>query len=129
MKKRWEGTMYISFQVKNFRCFQDIKITEIKRVNLIAGMNNVGKTSLLEGFFIHAGAYNPEIVLRVNAFRGIEKLKLEYGWWNETPWMSLFNNFNILNPVELTGEIEKIRAVTYDQEDLNSAIETGFEVR
>jgi len=71
-------------------------------------MNNVGKTSLLEGFFIHAGAYNLEIVLRVNAFRGIEKLKLEYGWWNETPWISLFNNFNILNPVELTGEIEKV---------------------
>lgn len=100
--------MYTSFHVKNFKCFQDINITEIRRVNLIAGMNNVGKTSLLEAFFIHAGAYNPEIILRVNAFRGIEKFKLRFGDWNEIPWISLFNNFNILNRVELTGEIEKI---------------------
>ena len=33
----------------NFKCFEKIDIDNIKRVNLISGKNNVGKTSLMEG--------------------------------------------------------------------------------
>ncbi len=100
--------MYKSFEAKNFKCFHDTKIADLKRINLIAGKNNVGKTALLEALFIHAGAYNPELVLRVNVFRGIEIVKLEFGWWTETPWTSMFNNFDINGTMELIGEIEEI---------------------
>jgi AAA15 family ATPase/GTPase len=50
--------MYRSFKVSNYRCFSDLTIAELERVNLIAGMNNVGKTALLEALFLHCGAYN-----------------------------------------------------------------------
>jgi len=33
----------------NFKCFETINIDNIKRVNLISGKNNIGKTSLMEG--------------------------------------------------------------------------------
>ncbi|HIP13728.1 MAG TPA: ATP-binding protein [Arcobacter sp.] len=33
----------------NFKCFKKININNIKRVNLISGKNNIGKTSLMEG--------------------------------------------------------------------------------
>jgi AAA15 family ATPase/GTPase len=99
--------MYKSFEAENFKCFHNFKITDLKRINLIAGKNNVGKTALLEAFFIHAGAYNPELVLRVNVFRGIETVKLEFGWWTETPWASIFRDFNINGTMELIGEIEE----------------------
>ena len=33
----------------NFKCFKKININNIKRVNLIGGKNNIGKTSLMEG--------------------------------------------------------------------------------
>jgi len=49
--------MYQSFHVKNFRCFDDLQLNDLARVNLIAGKNNTGKTSLLEALFLHAGAY------------------------------------------------------------------------
>lgn len=96
--------MYQSFKVKNFRCFRELTLANLERVNLIAGMNNVGKTALLEALFLHAGAYNPELALRVNAFRGIEKVKIELGLWTETPWDSLFHCFDTSKSIELAGE-------------------------
>src|SRR3990172_1358460 len=44
--------MYRSFAIRNFRCFRDFRIGDLERVNLIAGANNVGKTALLEAFFV-----------------------------------------------------------------------------
>ena len=43
--------MYKSFRVKNFRCFKDLQINDLGRVNLIAGKNNTGKTALLEAMY------------------------------------------------------------------------------
>jgi len=96
--------MYRSFKVSNFRCFSELNLAGLERFNLIAGVNNVGKTALLEALFIHCGAYNPELTIRLNAFRGIEKVKVELGRGIETPWDSLFNNHNILKTIELVGE-------------------------
>jgi len=96
--------MYKSFKVRNFRCFKDLDIPHLKRINLIAGKNNVGKTALLEALFIHCGAYNPELTARINAIRGIEAVKIELGKWVETPWDSLFYNFDTSDNIELIGE-------------------------
>lgn len=98
--------MYKFFEAKNFKCFQDIKLSDFKRINLIAGKNNVGKTALLEAMFIHAGAYIPDLALRINVFRGIGTVKLEFGWWNETPWTSIFRDFDINKTMELIGEFD-----------------------
>lgn len=96
--------MYQLFEVHNFRCFHELTLTNLARVNLIAGMNNVGKTALLEALFLHCGAYNPELAMRLNAFRGIESIKVEFGRQVETPWDSLFNEFDTSKSVELIGE-------------------------
>ena len=96
--------MYQSFKVSNFRCFRSLTLTDLERVNLIAGVNNIGKTALLEALFLHCGAYNPALALRVNAFRGIETVKIELGQWAETPWDSLFHNFDLSQSIVLTGE-------------------------
>ncbi len=41
-------------QIQNFRSFRDIEIGPFKRVNLIAGLNNAGKTGLLEAIYLTA---------------------------------------------------------------------------
>ena len=48
--------MYRSrFDVKNFRCFKDLQINDLGRVNLIAGKNNTGKTALHGGdVYVHS---------------------------------------------------------------------------
>jgi hypothetical protein len=106
-KQRRARTMYQSFKISNFRCFRETTLNSPERVNLIAGMNNVGKTALLEALFLHSGAYNPELTLRLNAFRGIQQVELEFGRWVKTPWDSLFSQFDTSKIVELVGENEK----------------------
>ena len=96
--------MYKSIKINNFRCFESFSIDKLDRLNLIVGKNNVGKTALLEAIFLHCGAYNPELALRVNAFRGIESIKVEFASWAETPWDSLFYNFDSTRTIEITGE-------------------------
>lgn len=63
--------MLRSFTLKNFRCFQDFTLEPLERVNLIAGKNNVGKTSLLEAIFIFINPRNPELPFQLNRLRGI----------------------------------------------------------
>jgi hypothetical protein len=44
--------MISSFRVQNFKCFEDLTLEGLGRVNLIAGANNVGKTALLEALLL-----------------------------------------------------------------------------
>lgn len=74
--------MYKSFMIKNFRCFQDTSIAPLERINLIAGKNNVGKTTLLEAFWLHHGANIPDLARRVNSFRGLDEVDLKELLWD-----------------------------------------------
>jgi AAA15 family ATPase/GTPase len=38
--------------IKNYKCFKSFKIEGLSRINIISGKNNVGKTALLEAFFL-----------------------------------------------------------------------------
>jgi predicted ATPase len=95
--------MYTSFQIKNFRNFKDLTLTDLERINLITGLNNVGKTNLLEALFVYSGAYNPELIVRVNAIRGISSMKVESAPWADTPWDSFFYDFDTDKVAELIG--------------------------
>ena len=69
--------MYRSFTIKNFRCFDELTVEGMGRINLIAGKNNVGKTALLEALWVHSGTANPDLAVRIDAFRGLEQQTLE----------------------------------------------------
>ncbi len=66
--------MIETFSLKNFRCFRELSISPLSRINLITGKNNCGKTAFLEGLFLHLGGTNPELPLNINVFRGVGKL-------------------------------------------------------
>ncbi len=86
--------MYKEFSIKNYRCFPELKLKNLSRVNLIGGVNNVGKTTVLEALWIHAGLRIPELALRLNAFRGIEKMQFQQDLVTNSPWEDLFNNLD-----------------------------------
>jgi predicted ATPase len=73
-------------EIENFRCFSNFSIEGLERINLIAGMNNSGKTSLLEAIFIHTGSNNPQLSLSVSGIRGLTSYKLR----QDELWESLF---------------------------------------
>ncbi len=89
--------MFTKFRIKNFRCFKDLTLDNLARLNLIGGMNNVGKTSILEAIFLHLGSHLPDIPLRINSFRGIEIFNNN----PESMWGWLFYQKNIHNHIEL----------------------------
>lgn len=43
--------MISSFEIKNFRCFDHLALTDLKQVNLIVGKNGAGKSALLEAIW------------------------------------------------------------------------------
>jgi AAA15 family ATPase/GTPase len=60
----WGPSVYERFEVEGFRCFENLKLRDLARINLIAGVNNVGKTALLEAIFIDSGWRNPSMQQR-----------------------------------------------------------------
>lgn len=95
--------MLSSFSVENYRCLSDVTLKDLKRVNLITGINNVGKTSLLEALFIYCGTSNPELLLRVNTLRGYSEFAIQLDSFVSPPWIALFKEFNLSNPIYFRG--------------------------
>jgi AAA15 family ATPase/GTPase len=56
--------MIESIEIKNFRCFKDTKIAKFGLVNLFGGLNNAGKTTLLEALYL---IKNPHVDVIVNS--------------------------------------------------------------
>ncbi|HJT78390.1 MAG TPA: AAA family ATPase [Gemmataceae bacterium] len=95
--------MFRSFTVKNFRCFRDLTIGNLQRVNLIAGRNNTGKTALLEALQIHSSPQDCELPFLVNQLRSPEALRKysqEVAGW-------LFHDKQGDNGLELLSEDEE----------------------
>ena len=96
--------MYTSFRVSGFRCFEDLSIEGLERVNLIAGKNGVGKTALLEALFLNCGANNPSLVFKLRSFRGLgDKVGTELRHGGATPWDSLFREADAAAAIDLDG--------------------------
>lgn len=54
--------MLTSLHIQNFRAFQDLSLDGLRRVNLIAGGNNVGKTTLLEALVFAKTDFNGSLI-------------------------------------------------------------------
>ncbi len=63
--KYGNSNMLESIHIKNFRCFEDLTIPSLGRVNLIVGKNNSGKSTLLDAIFLHANRGNIWAIQRI----------------------------------------------------------------
>lgn len=57
-------------EIKQFKCFTDFKASGFKRVNLIGGKNNIGKTAFMEACWINVHSVN--INTMMTAIHGIK---------------------------------------------------------
>ncbi|MDX2282645.1 MAG: AAA family ATPase [Bacteroidia bacterium] len=75
------GDHLTTFQVKNFKGFDDLEVKNLGWVNLIVGDNNVGKTSLLEALHFHADArsgvdaFRERLITILQEVRGVTNLR------------------------------------------------------
>jgi AAA15 family ATPase/GTPase len=91
--------VYKSFSIKNFRNIRELNIDGFKKVNIITGKNNAGKTALLEAIFLHCGSTNPSLTLNLSTFRGFPGMVLDW----KSIWSSLFYNFDVNSKIELNA--------------------------
>jgi AAA15 family ATPase/GTPase len=69
-------------EIKQFKCFTDFKASGFKRVNLIGGKNNIGKTAFMEACYInvHSRNVNTMITAIYNIKFDRESLNILYGY-------------------------------------------------
>ena len=90
--------MYNSINIKNFRAIRDLTFSDFKRLNMIVGRNNCGKTSILETLFLLTNPGNAPLTVLVNNLR-------HYVIQNENGWTMLFNNLDVNKPIELSAQL------------------------
>ena len=95
--------MLESLRVKNYRVFKDLKIDGLHRINLIAGKNNSGKTSLLEAMFLLSGGGNPQVVMNTNVIRGSVPASGVTPQSVETVWKHLFHDLDMTQCIQIEG--------------------------
>ncbi len=77
--------MIKTLHIRNFQVFEDIEIAGLRRVNLIAGKNNCGKTALLEALRIYKAGGDTTVVNHVLSKRG----QWRKGW--DSSYEALYN--------------------------------------
>ena len=50
-------------EIKQFKCFTDFKASGFKRINLIGGKNNIGKTAFMEACYINVYSSNVNMII------------------------------------------------------------------
>jgi predicted ATPase len=78
--------MLTSLHIKSFRGFKNLDLTSLKRVNLIVGHNNTGKTGLLEALALLLWNPPSQCGNLPSLFRSVG------GDWHENFWKWLFHN-------------------------------------
>lgn len=72
--------MLPDFRIQNFRCFRDLHLKGLGRVNLLVGKNNTGKSTVLEALSLWARAGAPDELMRIlNAREPVEDQRR--GWY------------------------------------------------
>jgi len=87
--------MFKNIRIKNLRAITELEIDNLGQVNLLVGGNNCGKTTLLEALFFIIGRTNPQLLINVNVFRGLQFLSNEY-------WDSFFHNMETDSSIEIS---------------------------
>ncbi|MDR3500010.1 MAG: AAA family ATPase [Parvibaculum sp.] len=63
--------MINDIDIRNFKCFERLSISNCNRINVIVGDNGAGKTALLEAIFLALGG-SSQLAIRFRQFRGLD---------------------------------------------------------
>ncbi len=88
--------MIDQINIKNFRGFKELELTDLKKVNLLVGPNASGKSALMESIFLSSNAYAANLSLQLRGIRRMGNLlqapvdaQTYHGVWDD-----LFYDFN-----------------------------------
>ena len=84
---------FISLDIVNYRILQNISIKNLAKINIFAGNNNLGKTSVLESFYLLSQLNDPNALFELERYRG--KFYSEF--------QSIWLHRNLVNTIKING--------------------------
>jgi AAA15 family ATPase/GTPase len=94
--------------IKNYKCFEDFCVSDLKRLNLISGKNNVGKSCLLEAIFLSEDYGNAAAITRHLTSRGLAYFDNS----TEVSSRSAFYQFDTNRTIEIILEINNRQRIS-----------------
>lgn len=91
-------THFTHFEISSYRKIEKLTIKNLKRVNIFAGGNNLGKTSILEAFYLLSQLND------INAFLNLEKFRGKFITDFHSKWLDK----NFVNEIKLSGTFNNI---------------------
>lgn len=105
--------MINSLYIENFRGLQNLKIENMKRMTLISGKNNIGKSTVLEALFLLMDHSSSDSLTRQNIFRGSASVG------NVSLWEPLFFNMNPDNTIIIRAKERDLDYILSYKKDSN----------
>lgn len=94
--------MYTSIEIHNFRGMESLRAEGLRRINLIVGRNNSGKTTFLEAMKLLGEPTNPGFAATIGMIRGQRIAGTE----TDAMWRPMFHDMNPKTPIELIGRCD-----------------------
>lgn len=107
--------MIEQLEIRNFRALRQLDIANCARLNLIAGRNNCGKTSLLEAVFLLSGAGAPDFVLNRNVVRlGTDGVASDPRALQEALWKPMFSGLDMSQRIEIQARHRQLGNISLE---------------
>ena len=105
--------MFTRLAIKNFRAFGELEVADLGPINLFTGMNNAGKTSLLEAIFLLSGGGSPHLAVNSNVVRGLAERELQIP---TALWKEFFVGLDVGKVIEVAGTHQALGELTLNIE-------------
>jgi len=111
-------------RIRNYRLFKEFNVRRLARVNLIGGMNNTGKSSLLEAAYLVANPDVPSTLDDVLKVRGEGDRK-------ESIFFPLFYGYRLFPglAIEISSGDKNVRCSIPEQEEIERILEEIVQAR
>jgi AAA15 family ATPase/GTPase len=120
--------MIKNIEIRNFRCFDHLKVFGFEKVNLISGKNNVGKTALLEAIFLNS-APRPDTIFSLRQVRR-EQVSFSKTLPDRT-WINFFFQQNKSDIIQIKSVLDngesKVVEISVDESLKNFLVNTSQE--
>ncbi|WP_425373200.1 AAA family ATPase, partial [Klebsiella pneumoniae] len=108
--------------LKNFKCFNELYLKQLKNLNIIAGKNNYGKTSILDAIFCLYDVKNLAVLLNIKAFRK-EMAEINN---NKPFWVSYFHDMDTSQKMSIVIRDERSEVTQTYETETNQRLESSL---
>lgn len=116
------ATHFTRLHIESYKIFENFRLEKLNKINIFAGLNNTGKTSLLEAIYLLTRQND------VNAFFEMVRLKNKFEklspvWINKTLDTSIIKINGTYNGVETGISISKFEAIDIEKSGYVTSVE------